>query len=415
MREKLLIYSHNAHPFLYTEVQESAKLFTSVDLICPYDKSLLEITTCLCNVRYTVLPKLNTKQLFRYCLRYFFSLFSPDNIHELLDACRAKKLSVSYLKVYFGYFYLVYYLKEWAKKVSINNSTASEWVILSGWYAGTAYAAVKLKQRYPNLTVASLAHSFEIDAIKNSFTELLYRRHYHNELSMVSFISENVMNTFKDGIAKKLNLGTHNCMTLHLGTYKLLEGECRSSEDGILRILSCSNVIKVKRVALILEALDAMRNTKVRIEWTHIGSGALQEALNKQVNQKTNENLDVKLQPRFPSLRLWHQYYIDNPVDIFINLSESEGIPVTIMEAEAYGVPVIATDVGGNAEAIDSSFGRLLSASPSTKEVCDAIIGIMNTTTEERNAMKSSAKAFFETNYNASKIRPYLYNMLKNT
>jgi len=40
-------------------------------------------------------------------------------------------------------------------------------------------------------------------------------------------------------------------------------------------------------------------------------------------------------------------YYASNPVDVFINTSSSEGLPVSIMEAMSFGIPVIATNVGG--------------------------------------------------------------------
>jgi len=38
--------------------------------------------------------------------------------------------------------------------------------------------------------------------------------------------------------------------------------------------------------------------------------------------------------------------------DIFINPSYSEGLPISILEAGAVGLPVIATDVGGTKELI---------------------------------------------------------------
>ena len=41
--------------------------------------------------------------------------------------------------------------------------------------------------------------------------------------------------------------------------------------------------------------------------------------------------------------------------DVFILPSKSEGLSVTILEAMAAGIPVIATDVGGNKEVINNS------------------------------------------------------------
>ncbi len=41
------------------------------------------------------------------------------------------------------------------------------------------------------------------------------------------------------------------------------------------------------------------------------------------------------------------QFYRDNKVDLFVNASTSEGLPVSIMEAISFGIPSIATNVGG--------------------------------------------------------------------
>jgi glycosyltransferase involved in cell wall biosynthesis len=49
--------------------------------------------------------------------------------------------------------------------------------------------------------------------------------------------------------------------------------------------------------------------------------------------------------------------------DLFINTSISEGVPVSVMEAFAAGIPAYATDVGGTREIVDDSVGKLM---PST-------------------------------------------------
>jgi glycosyltransferase involved in cell wall biosynthesis len=43
-----------------------------------------------------------------------------------------------------------------------------------------------------------------------------------------------------------------------------------------------------------------------------------------------------------------------------VNLSSSEGVPLSIMEALAMGVPVVATAAGGTGEMVDDSVGALL-------------------------------------------------------
>lgn len=69
-------------------------------------------------------------------------------------------------------------------------------------------------------------------------------------------------------------------------------------------------------------------------------------------------------------------FYRSNRIDCFITTSETEGLPVSIMEAMSYGIPVIATDVGGIREMVDGN-GILLSPDPDTEEVGNALLRVM--------------------------------------
>jgi glycosyltransferase involved in cell wall biosynthesis len=54
-------------------------------------------------------------------------------------------------------------------------------------------------------------------------------------------------------------------------------------------------------------------------------------------------------------------YYATNPIDLFINVSEVEGVPVSVMEAFSFGIPCFATDVGGTGEIVNETNGYLAS------------------------------------------------------
>lgn len=186
----------------------------------------------------------------------------------------------------------------------------------------------------------------------------------------------------------------------YLGTSDL--GISRKSEDGIFRLLSCSNVIPLKRVELIYDALQNITNSS--IEWTHIGDGT--EFANLQIKiQNTNQNVVIKLLGRL-SNNLVYDYYKENSIDAFINVSSTEGLPVSIMEAISFNVPVIGTDVGGTSEIVNDETGILLNANPTIPEIVKAIKQLHNTHLQP--------KQFWQKNFSAERNYENFIFVLKN-
>lgn len=128
-----------------------------------------------------------------------------------------------------------------------------------------------------------------------------------------------------------------------------------ASQDGILRIVSCSNLIPLKRVSMIAEALEKL---DFPFYWVHFGDGIERENIEK-IAARFHSTGNAVFYGRVPNTAVL-RYYQENPVDIFINVSESEGVPVSIMEALSAGIPCVATDVGGVPEILDDSCGVLL-------------------------------------------------------
>ena len=66
-------------------------------------------------------------------------------------------------------------------------------------------------------------------------------------------------------------------------------------------------------------------------------------------------------------------FYAKTPLDLFINVSESEGIPVSIMEAMSFGIPAIATNVGGTNEIVNQKNGYLIDSESTSEEISNYI------------------------------------------
>lgn len=128
-----------------------------------------------------------------------------------------------------------------------------------------------------------------------------------------------------------------------------------SEELPSFHIVSCSNIVPVKRVTLLAKAIGSL---DFKVVWTHIGDGPLRSEVEK-VMASFSDHVRGTLLGAMPNADVL-DYYSTHHVDLFVNVSESEGVPVSIMEAFSFGIPVVATDVGGVSEIVDDTVGLLI-------------------------------------------------------
>ena len=166
--------------------------------------------------------------------------------------------------------------------------------------------------------------------------------------------------------------------------------------DGIVRIVSCSTVYPLKRVPLIFESLNNM--TDLSIEWVHLGGGSHFNELETLVKEKKCNHLKVSLLGMMTHDEVMN-YYKQHHFDLFINLSTSEGVPVSIMEAMSFDIPILATNVGSTSEEVSDQVGLLLSPNPSVNEITTSIRKILESTYTPREFWKDHYDA--EKNYAA--------------
>jgi colanic acid/amylovoran biosynthesis glycosyltransferase len=131
----------------------------------------------------------------------------------------------------------------------------------------------------------------------------------------------------------------------------------RSSTDKILRVVSCSYLSPVKRVGIMIESL---RYVDFPVLWRHVGDGKQREEMD-QLIEKYGLRDKFIIEGMIDTGKLL-DFYTSNSFDLFVNVSASEGVPMSIMESLSVSIPVMATDVGGIGELVDETVGKLLPA-----------------------------------------------------
>jgi glycosyltransferase involved in cell wall biosynthesis len=149
-------------------------------------------------------------------------------------------------------------------------------------------------------------------------------------------------------------------------------------------------MIPLKRIDLIINGLtEFIKQYDREVIWTHFGEGELYSDINNQAKQI----LDVRFKyilKGFVDNNVLLKYYQENPVDLFITTSESEGVPISLLEAQTYGIPVIGTNIGGIPEIINNEVGVLLSSTPSSIEIATAINNIVSATDRHKQIRTNS-------------------------
>jgi glycosyltransferase involved in cell wall biosynthesis len=144
-------------------------------------------------------------------------------------------------------------------------------------------------------------------------------------------------------------------------------------------LVSVSSVSRVKRVGLLLEAVRALpRRAGETVRWVHFGDGPLMDELREAAS---NPPVGLRIEFRGQTANAdVHAFYATHRVDAFVNVSSSEGLPFSIMEALAYGVPVVATAVGGVPEIIGPAHrsGELVPADSSPTRIAETLRSVLD-------------------------------------
>ena len=180
------------------------------------------------------------------------------------------------------------------------------------------------------------------------------------------------------------------------------------STDGRLHLVSCAYLTPVKRIDLLVQALA---QCEISVTWTHLGGGAQEEEI-RSLAQNLPDNIEWRITGVLSNQDIL-KFYQENPVDLFINVSSSEGLPVSIMEAMSYGIPVAATDVGGSKElVISGQSGILLPANITPELIAKILTEFHQLSLSEKQSMRQNAWQIWKNRVNAEVQYPTFVNRL---
>ena len=257
----------------------------------------------------------------------------------------------------------------------------------SYWFYDTALAAVFLRRDsgLKNSRAICRAHRYDLYPEQNPAGFLPLREFLLRNLDAVYPCS-------RDGsraLALKYPEYSGKIRTAYLGTQD--HGLSPAGPGGAFHLVSCCHLSPVKRVGLLARSLAELKGSGLSFEWTHFGGGDGLGEL-KAYAEKNLSFLAWRFEGEVGNSRLM-EFYRSTPVGCFVNTSSSEGLPVSIMEAASFGIPAIATNVGGTAELVrDGETGFLLPSDFRPEELAAAILRLCRMPAAERGAMRKAAR-----------------------
>jgi glycosyltransferase involved in cell wall biosynthesis len=268
----------------------------------------------------------------------------------------------------------------------------------SYWFNDNAITVASLKKQFPTSKSLVRGHGWDVYFERNTANYLPFRESVLSNIDLCTIISQNGCNYLNE---KTKNKYVKKIKVSRLGTLNNRTILQRKKDEKRFSLVTCSNIIPLKRLDLLIESLS---KSTLSIHWTHFGTGSSELEIKSKASQKLQEksNISYLFKGQITNKRLY-DFYTENEIDLFVNLSRYEGIPVSIMEAFSFGIPCIATNVGGTSEIVSQENGMLIDVNSSTENICNLIESFLLQPNEIKAEISSQARKTWEEKYNAEK------------
>lgn len=294
----------------------------------------------------------------------------------------------------------VSYLYPKVRKALLSTNCAQDdsTVFYSYWLYDTADIACRLRDDgifAKGSKAVSRGHGYDVYANRNCANWIPFQNDVIRRLDGAYICSDDG----RDYLISHYPESRDRIQTMYLGTDDMGIG-C-GSDDGMFRLVSCSWLAALKRTDILIDALKIAQDMMPgKLIWTCIGDGDLLE------HYKNRAKSELKNMQTFFAGALrrdeLYAFYREECVDLFVSVSESEGLPVSIMEAQSFGIPSLATDAGGTREITKTGLtGKLIPIDSSAQEIAEAICGFAVATQFARGEERTRCRAYWREHFDA--------------
>jgi glycosyltransferase involved in cell wall biosynthesis len=254
------------------------------------------------------------------------------------------------------------------------------------WFDHFAQVLAILKDEGQISKFVSRAHRYDLYHQRSKMGLIPFRYFVMNMVDAVITISQNG----KEYLSALYPHYTDKIYCSYLGTIN--HGVLQSELPEEFTFVSCAGARPVKRLNLLFEAFKKL---SIPATWIHLGDGETLKPIRQEIDHLPS-HLKVDLRGNLSNDAVL-EFYKTNPVSCFVNVSESEGLPVSIIEAMSYGIPVLATDVGGTSEIVKPEYGELIPVNISATELA---LQLEEWAVKSKSFNRAEIREFWAVNFN---------------
>lgn len=280
--------------------------------------------------------------------------------------------------------------------------------LYSCWMSFDGYAAALTKRKHPDARFVVRGHAFDIDTERNPMNPYLMKQTIADQADGVFLISETAKSQYMEYMQGRVSSEKVHVLGMGSGGEAVQIKEAPLYAQGVFRVVSCAKIIPIKQVHLMVKALAKWEGMPLR--WTHIGGGEGEKTLRKLAEEELDlkENVIYDITGSMDSAKV-QKIYDSHAYDVFVNTSQKEGVPVSIMEAIRHGIPVIAPAVGGIPEMVTEDIGFLYDPEQGAEGVLAALDQFSKRPKDEALRMRMAAQKRWNDEYCSQNLLPRLF------
>ena len=319
------------------------------------------------------------------CLSQVGNNHIEDNL-DVIRIRRSNSLSIRWLKT-------IYQI--------VKNGRNSDLIFVNGLGVESAVAALMLKKKLIRKIVGDPVweRAYNQKKTSESFDEFQNNKHsflieVQKLLRNWSVNSAEVVITPSDHLKNFVSeLGFNNEILKINNGVDITDIKRTNVHKADINLLIISRLVIQKNINIVIEAMELLDNKNVKL--SIIGEGGEFNKLEGVIHELNLQNR-VQLLGKIDNNKI-SQFLLT--ADIFIQASDYEGLPHSVLEAINYEIPILSTEVGGCRDLLnDGERGFIIPIPPDKKIIAENIIYIINNQ-DEATKRADAAKVFISKEY----------------